>query len=514
EIIETNTYTANRYRLESYGLDNKVREINLAAVKIAREASGGRAYVAGAVGPIGKPLEPITKILYKHAKESFLEQISVLVEGGVDVIMLETFTDLKELETAIKAAREVSGLPLIAQKTFGEDGTKLEGELPIHVVEFLQNLNVDVLGSNCTVGPQRMLDIIKKIAPRSETRLSVQPTAGLPQIIDNKLIYQASPEYFADYAVRFADEGVFLIGGCCGTTPAHIKAVSDRIKGMKPVERKVVITVKEDIPKPAEEIKAAREFSNFHKKIKNGEFVITTELDIPRGLDISEIIKGAEYLKEIGIDAANISDGARARLRMSPISVAHIIKSKVEIEIILHFTCRDRNLLGLQSELLGAYALGLKNILAITGDPATIGHYPNATSVFDVDSIGLVKILNKMNGGFDLGDNSIGELGRFSICVAGNPTAEDLDYELNRLKRKIDEGADVIFTQPVFYSKQIEQFLEKIQTFKVPLIVGILPLRSSRHAEFLHNEIPGIDIPGEMRKRMREVPKDGAMKEG
>ena len=514
ELIETNTYTANRFRLENFNLEKKLREINLEAVKIAVEASEGKAYIAGSVGSIGKPFEPISQIKYEQAKEAFKEQIECLAEGGVDVIMLETFSDLRELDIAIKAAKEMTDLPLIAQKTFIEEGRILEGELPADVVEFLQNLKVDVLGTNCTVGPQRMLYIIEKMAPRSTIKLSAQPTAGLPQLIDRRLVYQATPEYLAEYALKFIEEGVFLMGGCCGTTPAHIKEVADRIKGMKPVKRPIIAVI-EEVPARKEEKAVIKEegFSDFSLKIKK-KFVITTELDLPRGLDISDVLKGAGYLKNIGIDAVNISDGARARLRMSPITVAHLIKERVNMEIILHFTCRDRNLIGLQSELLGAHALGIKNVLAITGDPTNIGDYPNATSVFDVDSIGLVKILKKLNNGIDLADNSIGEPTRFTICVAANPMAEDINCEIERLKGKIDEGADIIFTQPIFFPQQIENFLGKIENFRIPILAGILPLRSSRHTEFLHNEVPGIFIPEDIRKRMHGVSKDDAIKEG
>lgn len=513
ELIETNTYTANRFRLENFNLEKKVKEINLSAVRIARDASEGKAYIAGSVGPTGRPLEQMSEIKYEQAKEAFIEQIDCLVEGGVDVIILETFYDLKELEIAIKSVKEITDLPIIAQKTFIEDGRTLEGELPGKVVEFLQNLNVDILGTNCTVGPQRMLYIIKKMVPKSTTKLSAQPTAGLPQLSGRRLVYQATPEYFAEYALQLVEEGIFLIGGCCGTTPQHIKMVAEKAKGMRPI-KKVIITTVEEISAPEEEvIVKEEEFSNFSGNIKE-RFVITTELDLPRGLDISDVLKGAQYLKSMGIDAVNISDGARARLRMSPITVAHLIKERIDMESILHFTCRDRNLIGLQSELLGAYALGLKNVLAITGDPTNIGDYPNATSVFDVDSIGLVRILKKLNSGIDLAENTIGEPTHFTICVAGNPGAEDMNREIDRLKRKIEEGADIIFTQPIFFYEQIESFLERIKSFRIPLLVGILPLRSSKHAEFLHNEVPGIIIPEEIRKRMREVSKDGAMKEG
>ena len=409
---------------------------------------------------------------------------------------------------------ELCDLPIIAQKTFIEDGRTLEGDLPANVVEFLEELNVDIIGSNCTVGPQRMLQILKKMAPKRDIKLSAYPTAGLPQIVERKLIYDTTPEYFGEYALKLVAEGIFLIGGCCGTTPKHIKAVADNIKGKKTVKRKIIAVTKivsVEKEKPAAAVD--KDFSDFSKNVGK-KFLLTAELDLPRGLDISDVINGARFLKNIGINAVNISDGARARLRMSPITVAHLIREKVNMETILHFTCRDRNLIGLQSELLGAFALGLKNVLAITGDPTNIGDYPTATSVFDVDSIGLVKILKNLNNGIDLANNSIGDSTMFTICVAGNPLAQDMNNEIERMKRKVEEGAEVIFTQPIFYYDAIVNFLEKIENFRIPVISGILPLRSSRHAEFLHNEVPGIVIPDEIRTRLANVPKKDSAIEG
>lgn len=514
ELIETNTYTGNRSRLDRFGIGDKVREISIAGARLAKEAAKGRAYVAGSVGPIGKPLEPISPRSVPEAKKIFSEQLEALVEGGVDIIMLETFSDLAELGIAIEAAKEICDLPIITQKTFYEDGNVLSGSLPVDVANFLKGLDVDVLGSNCTVGPQRMLTIIQKMVQGLNKPISAQPTAGMPELVDGNIQYHASPAYMAEYAEMMVQEGVFLIGGCCGTTPEHIKAITDTVKGMIPGREKYAVV---DGVKTLEEAVPAKEaqvdFSPFSRKIGK-KLVTTAELDLPRGLDLSSVMKGAAFLKEAGIDAVNISDGARARLRMSPIVVTHFLKEKVGMECINHFTCRDRNLLGLQSELLGAYALGVQNILAITGDPTTIGDYPNATSVFDVDSVGLVKILKNLNLGIDLADNTIGEATRFTICVAANPMADDLDKELRRLKRKIDEGAHVIFTQPIFRMDSLERFLEKIQDFRLPVMAGILPLRGSKHAEFLHNEVPGINIPKDIRERMASAPKGEGAKYG
>lgn len=514
ELIETNTYTANRDRLERFNLGHKVREINIAGARIAREASGGNAYIAGSVGPIGKPLEPISPKSVPEAKDIFKEQIEALVEGGVDVILLETFSDMKELVLAIETTKEVCTLPIIAQKTFFEEGSILSGTLPIDVAGTLTELGVDVIGANCTVGPQRMLEIMKRMVQGLNKPLSAMPTAGMPELKDGRVHYHASPEYMAEYAKMMVEEGVFLIGGCCGTTPAHINAIAKTITGMHPGKKKMTVVeqvVVQTAPVPAKE--AILDFSPFSKKIGK-RFVFTVELDIPKGLDISSVMAGAVFLKESGVDAVNISDGARARLRMNPIVVAHILKEKIGMESILHYTCRDRNLIGLQSELFGAYALGLQNILAITGDPTNIGDYPTATSVFDVDSIGLVKILHNLNQGIDLAGNPIGEPTRFTICVAANPMAEDMEREICRLQRKVEEGANVIFTQPIFHIKYLEQLLERIHKFRIPIMVGILPLRSQRHAEFLHNEVPGIIIPDDIRARMSKISKEEGPKVG
>ncbi len=502
EVIETNTYCANRYKLEQHGLDKKVTEINLKGAQIAVQAAGDSGvYVGGAIGPIGRTLEPVSVISFEDVKEVFKEQAEALIDGGIDFIIIETFANLMELRAAVEAVREISDVPILAQKTYFEDGRTLMGELPVQIVRFIEGLNVDILGANCTVGPQRMVEIIERMAGKSNLRLSAQPTAGLPQQERGRMVYNATPEYFAEYAVAMVEAGAFYVGGCCGTTPAHIKAVADRIKGKEVVERTVV-----SVEKIVEKEKAAveRKPSRFLQKIRQRN-IFTAELDLPRGLELSSVLKGAKFLKEAGYDSVNISDGARARLRISPIVMSHIVERDVGIDVILHFTCRDRNLLGLQSELLGARALGLQNILAITGDPTAIGDYPAATSVFDVDSIGLVRIIKKLNEAEDLGGNDIKTPTDFTICVAGNPMAEDLSKELVRLEQKVEEGADVVFTQPIYDRRYLDSFIAGMEEFSVPVLAGILPLRSSRHAEFLHNEVPGIVIPEETRARMRKA---------
>ncbi|MFC1725359.1 bifunctional homocysteine S-methyltransferase/methylenetetrahydrofolate reductase [candidate division KSB1 bacterium] len=505
EIIETNTYSANRFKLETYGLEDKVCEINKKAVQIAKNAAGkSDIYIAGSIGPVGKPFKPSSSAYIDKIVEAYLEQASCLLDGGVDLLIIETFSDLKEMDSVISAIKKLdSNIPLILSRTFFEDGRTLMSEHPRDVAKKMDSLGVDIIGANCTVGPQRMVEIIKRMSSVSEKKLIAMPTAGLPQLERGKLVYQSKPEYLASYAERLVESGAFIIGGCCGTTPAHIKAIAEVVKDKKYIKPSEIPVIDEEIETAIEiDEDYEDEGSDFGKKVGK-KFVYTVELDIPRGLNLKKVIEGAEYLKKNNIDAVNISDGARARLRMSPIVVAYEVLRKTGMESILHFTCRDRNLLGLQSEILGAYTLNLKNILAITGDPTNIGDYPNATSVFDVDSVGLVKIVDQLNKGLDLAGNSIGRPTRFTITVAANPNAADDNYEFERLHKKIDAGAQVVFTQPVFELEKFDLFLNKVKRFRIPIIVGILPLRSFRHAEFLHNEVPGIEIPANIRNKMK-----------
>ncbi len=508
EIIETNTFSGNRLRLESYRLDDKTKEINDSAVRIARKAAGERAYVAGAVGPSGRLLEPLGKTKLSDVKAAFKEQIECLVKGGVDLLILETFLDLNELDAAIDAAKEISKeIPIIAQKTFSEDGAILAGDFPIEVVRHIKSKGVDVVGSNCTVGPQRMYGIIKSIYSE-DVVLSAQPAAGIPTLVDGRSIYHATPDYLATYAKQLVEAGVTIVGACCGSTPSHIRAIAEAVRGVKIEPRAVVVkrktTVEEESPASVPPTRS--ELAN-----KLGEkFVTTVELDIPRGLDISSVLEGARTCKENGIDAVNITDGARARIRMSSIAISHLIQRDVGIETLTHITTRDRNMIGLQAELLGAHALGLRNILVITGDPAKIGDLPQAQSVFDIDSAGLVRIVANMNSGRDSMGNQIGQPTSFLIACAANPSAERFDYEIEKLARKVEAGAEVIFTQPIYEVGTFSRFLKGIEQLKVPVVVGILPLRGHKHAEFLHHEIPGIDIPDKVREKMFRAGKEGA----
>ncbi len=508
EIIETNTFSGNRMRLEAYRLDDQTREINEAAVQIARKAAEDKVYVAGAVGPSGRLLQPLGKTKLSDVKAAFKEQIGYLLKGGVDLLILETFLDLNELDAAIDAAKELSkDIPIIAQKTFSEDGAILASDFPVEVVRHIKSKGVDVVGSNCTVGPQRMYGIIKSVYSE-DVVLSAQPAAGIPTLVDGRSIYHATPEYLATYASQLVEAGVTVVGACCGSTPSHIRAIAEAVRRVKIEPKPLVVkrktTVEEETPRPE-----PPERSEFAKKLGR-KFVTTVELDIPRGLDISSVLEGARSCKENGIDAVNITDGARARIRMSSIAISHLIQKEVGIEAITHLTTRDRNMIGLQAELLGAHALGLRNILLITGDPAKIGDLPQAQSVFDIDSVGLVRIAKSMNGGLDSMGNPIGQATSFSIACAANPSAERFDYEIEKLARKVESGAEVIFTQPIYELKTFTKFMKAIEPLKVPVVIGILPLRGHKHAEFLHHEIPGISIPESIREKLFRAGPGGA----
>jgi homocysteine S-methyltransferase len=511
-LIETNTFGANRVKLAAHGAGHLVREINLAAVRLAREAAGDLpVMVAGAVGPVGKPLAPIGQIAPQEAGEAFREQIEVLLEAGVDVLMLETFTHLDELRIALEQLRALDAdIPVIAQKAFIEDGETLAAGLPAQVARTLEEWGVDVVGANCVVGPQRMVGILQAMASATAVPLSAMPTPGLPQYQRGEVAFEAQPDYFAQYAEQFAQIGVAIVGGCCGTTPSHIRVVAERLRGVKPrprrVQAKAVEVVKlEDLPRAQP--------STLAEKLGK-KYVVAVELDLPRGLEVTKVLDGARSLKEHGVDVIDISDGARARLRMNPIAISHLIQEQVGIEVMMHFACRDRNLLAIQADLLGAHALGIRNILAITGDPALIGDYPTATSVFDIDAVGLVRILRRFNEGVDLAGNSIGMRTAFTIAVAYNPLAHDQKAEDERLQRKAAEGAHLVYTQPIFDIAVLERAMEAVGRTGLPLLVGVLPLRSARHAEFMHHEVPGIFIPDGIRKRLSELAEADARRYG
>jgi methionine synthase I (cobalamin-dependent)/5,10-methylenetetrahydrofolate reductase len=518
EIIETNTFGANQIRLKNFGLEDKVREINTKGAKIAREAreiEGKDVFVAGSMGPLGKLLAPLGELSEKEALEVFLRQAEALLEGGVDLFMVETFSDLLEIRQAISAIRNICQLPIIASMTFAEDGKTFMGYSPEEVAASLSQMEVEIIGANCSVGPQNMLDVVKRLRSSTTKMLSVQPNAGLPRYVDGRFVYLSSPEYFAQYTKEYVKIGANIIGGCCGTTPEHILALSRMLKSYRKntiTEGDVYITVEEKIKEeklPLEEGEKASEFAGKLGK----KFMVSVEVDPPRGVNTERILKNVQMLKEIGVDAVNIADSPMARVRMSCVSLAYLIKEKIGIETILHFTCRDRNLMGLQSDLLGVHALGIHNILAVTGDPPVLGDYPQATAVYDVDSIGLVKIVSKLNHGTDWAGSAIGSPTFFCVGVAVNPNAVDLEREIDRFEKKVEAGAVFAFTQPMYDLKILEKFLKKISCVKIPIFLGILPLRSYKHAEFLHYEVPGMNVPEKLRERMKGA-KDGSAQVG
>lgn len=502
DIIETNTFGANWFKLQPYGLEGKLFEINFQGVKIAKDAAANKAFVAGSIGPLGRPIEPIGHISAKKARKAFYHQAEALSEGGVDLFMLETFNDLNEIHQAILAVKETTDLPIIAQMVFTDEAKTPYGVKPARVVKKLEEWGVYVAGVNCSTGPESVWEAIKKMAEVSSIPLSAQPNAGFPHLVQGRLIYLASPEYFAEYAKRFIQIGVRIVGGCCGTTPAHIQAIKAAVRALKPMRR--IVEVKVSKEKKVAKAKKTEEKSELAKKLRQ-KFVVSIEMSPPRGPDFSRVVEGAKRVKEAGVDAVNIPDGPRASARMSPLVLASIVESKVGIETILHYTCRDRNILGMQSDLLGIHALGLRNILIITGDPPKLGDYPTATAVFDVDSIGLVRIANNLNGGSDLAGNPIGAATCFHIGVGANPGAINFEEEISRLKQKIEAGAEYILTQPVFDINLLEKLLNKMKGYRIPIMAGILPLASYRNAEFLNNEVPGMSIPEAILDRMRKT---------
>ncbi|MER3403731.1 MAG: bifunctional homocysteine S-methyltransferase/methylenetetrahydrofolate reductase [Chloroflexota bacterium] len=529
-LIETNTYSANRIRLfnlperwsevptaysllEQFGSPEAlIGRINREAVRLARAAVCSDALVFGSVGPVGKPLEPIEKTRLEEAEQAFREQIQALLEAGVDGLILETFIDLRELELVIRTARALApDIPLIVSKGFVEDGETLMEGLPERFAQTVSQLDVDAVGANCVVGPQRMLDIVRMLAAGTDLPLSSMPTPGLPQLVRGQVVYDIHPDYFSKYALRLVEAGAQIVGGCCGTTPDHIRAIAHAVTKAPPKRKPTVVRAvarerQEEEPPTAEPSRLAQ--------ILGKERVITVELDLPRGLKVQKVIDGARLLKAHGVQMIDISDGARARLRMNVIAISHLVQREADVEVMMHFACRDRNLLAIQSDLLGAHALGIRNVLAITGDPAQIGDYPTATSVFDVDAVGLVRILRRFNEGRDLAGNSIGVRANFTIAVAYNPLAPDLAAERDRLRRKVDEGAHLVYTQPIFEMAVVEATAEFLHKLGIPWFVGVLPLRSARHAEFMHNEVPGISIPESILQRMADAPEESALAVG
>jgi methionine synthase I (cobalamin-dependent)/5,10-methylenetetrahydrofolate reductase len=508
EILETNTFGANPVKLSSHGLDDDTETINRSAVALARKASRGRALVVGAIGPLGIRLEPWGPTARDEAIAFFSRQARGLLEGEVDGFILETFSDLNELEAALCAVKGLSDLPVLAQMTVGQEGTTSYGTDVETIASRLTELGADVIGLNCSVGPAAMLDAIERMVERTDRPVSAQPNAGLPRAVDDRRIYLASPEYMGSYARRLIQAGARFVGGCCGTTPDHIRKIRTYVATLQPrivavepsVERSEAHTASPSVP--------LEERSGLGGKLARKEMITTVELPPPRGWDPREMIEQCRLLRDAGVDAVNVIDSARPQTRMGVVPAALIIQREVDVETVFHYTCRDRNMLGMLSDLLGAAAGGLRNVLIVTGDPPALGPYPDSTAVFDIDSIGLTNLLNRLNQGLDPGGNSIGQPTRFVIGVALNQGAEP-KRELERFAWKVDAGADFVVTQPVFDATQLESFLTRARS-PIPVIAGIWPLTSLRNAEFLANEVPGVQVPVSVIERMRRAQEHGS----
>jgi methionine synthase I (cobalamin-dependent)/5,10-methylenetetrahydrofolate reductase len=518
QVITTNSWGANRFKLKHHNLQDRVTEINRKAAELAREVASDQAYVSGSVGPLGVRIEPWGPTSFAEAKEAFGEQIAALVAGGIDVLCFETFADLSELKQAIDAAHETAPqIPIIAHVVIDMEA-KLPAGSPVEwAMHELEKWRVDAVGLNCSVGPGPMLSAIEKIRKGTKKPICVQPNAGLPKVVEGRTIYMCSPEYMGEFAKNFLAAGVQFVGGCCGTSPEHIKSMANAIRhrsAMVDNERMISQGSQVSIQSLSSDAPAVTrvpfaEKSNWSRKIAAGEMVYAVELLPPTSVIPDSIIEKSRQLKSAGVDVVNIPDGPRASARMSAILTAVLIERDAGIETVLHYTCRDRNLLGMQSDMLGAHAIGLRNLLLVTGDPPKIGSYPNATGVFDIDAIGLTNMVHRLNGGLDLGGRSIGQPTSISVGVGANPVHQNIDYELKRFKYKVEAGAEWAITQPVFDVDALFRFLDFIDRnqIRVPIIAGIWPLVSHRNAVFMNNEVPGVVIPAEIIKRM-ERPKN------
>jgi len=501
DVLETNTFGANRVNLAKYALAEKVRDINIAGAGLARSAGGSGILVAGSMGPLSTNVEPLGAVSCKEAEEAYREQAEALIEGGVDLLILETFDQLDMLEAALAAVLNPKKVPVIAQVSVNEDGRTTYGTSLDQAVQFLNGTGADVIGLNCTVGPGPMLELLKKMTRMTKKPISVQPNAGYPRHVGGRNIYMTTPEYLSEYAAQFLSNGASIIGGCCGTTPKHIKAMKQAIKSRYPEKRQPV--VEETSTRDTVEAVPLGEKSALGAKLARGEFVVSVEITPPRGCDAAAVIESSKLLKKNGIDAVNIPDGPRASARLAPMPLAILLEREAGIETVLHYTCRDRNIIGMQSDFLGAYAAGLRYVLIITGDPPKLGDYPDATAVFDLDSIGLVRVVHGLNHGYDIGRHPIGKPTGFLIGVGANPGFDDQEREIDRLFQKKEAGAEFVITQPVFDIRQFETFIKRTGGLGIPVIAGLWPLVSHRNAEFMNNEVPGVVVPPDILERMR-----------
>jgi homocysteine S-methyltransferase len=520
DVIETNTFGANRIKLSHFGLADQVHGINVQGARIARNAAKDQAWVAGAIGPLGIRIEPWGKTGVDEAQEYFAEQARALHAGGVDLFVLETFRDVNEIGAAIRGVRSVCDLPIVAQMTTEEDGNTRDGAAPEAFVPELERWGADVVGLNCSVGPAAMLETVERLARVATVKLSAQPNAGQPREIEGRNIYLCSPEYMASYARRFIANGVRFVGGCCGTTPEHIRQIKQSVRALSPdavgqgsarqADGSAVAGV---VGQPAPTIIAPSEKSRMSNALARGNFVVSVELLPPRGYRAESLVEQARHLRIHGVDLVNIPDGPRATGRMSALAAAVMVQQQAGVETILHYACRDRNMIGMQSDLLGAHAMDVRNLLLVTGDPPRAGDYPDATAVFEVDSIGLTNLAAQLNRGRDIGGQAIGQATAFHIGVAANPGAFDLDQEIRRFEYKVEAGAEFAITQPVFDVAAMLRFLERIDRIRIPVLAGIMPLESVRHAEFMANEVPGVSVPEVVLARMRCAEEAGRARE-
>jgi homocysteine S-methyltransferase len=508
DLIETNTFGANAFKLEPHGLAARVADINRAGAALARAEAGDDVLVAGSLGPLGVPIEPLGRVAYEEAREVFRVQAAALAHGGVDLFIVETIRRLEEMREAIRAVREVSDRPVVALMSVSDEEQSAFGDAPDKIATRLSEWGADVVGLNCSIGPQPMLAAIERMSGVTGRPLCVMPNAGMPRLVEGRYMYLSSPEYFGKYARRFLRAGVRMIGGCCGTTPEHVRAIKAAVRAQIPEEFRApkpppAIAVVETAPR-VEPVPRERK-SGLAAKIAGGAFVCSVEIAPPKSPDPSKALQRIARLRDAGVDAVNIPDGPRASARMSSLSLAVLAAQRAGMEAILHYCCRDRNLLGMQSDLLGLGALGVRNVLIVTGDPPKLGDYPSATAVFDVDSIGLMQIANRLNHGQDLVGNPIDEPTALHLGVGANPAAVNLDEEIRRFEYKVEAGAEYVMTQPVYDVRVLDRFIRRTEHCRIPLLVGILPLRSYRNAEFLTNEVPGMEVPEAILERLAKA---------
>jgi homocysteine S-methyltransferase len=516
ELIQTNTFGANRVRLAADGAGDEVDEINRAGVALAQEArrlNGQPIWIAGAMGPLGRDGSPIGALDSAAGHHAFAHQASVLADAGVDLFILETFTTLGELRTALEAVRSVSNLPIVAEMTFTEEGLTPAGDTPEEVAQVLADAEVAAIGGNCSVGPDLLGQVVERMAAVSGIPLAAQPNAGLPAYVNGKLKYAAGPEYFAECARHAAESGAAIIGGCCGTTPEHIAQVRDALSGVTPEPRTPRPEARAAAPEPAPSAPSQRpDSTSLADSFARGRFAVTAELSPPRGFDITDTI---EKLRAIAgtVTAINVADSPRAQGRMSALATCSLVQSRLGVETVMHMAIRHRNLLALHSDLLGAHALGVRNVFTVMGDAPLTGDYPDATPIADITASGLIKLMSGFNQGVDAGGRAIDAPTSFFVGAALNLAAPDMDRELRVLDRKVEAGADFLMTQPVYDPETVERIAARLGGFPRPVLLAVLPLRSLRHARFLHNEVPGISIPDEVFDRLERAG-DAAAAEG